>query len=159
MIRHGWTDRAYLKLLTEIGLNLLIWDTICKKFSAGKPPDPHLPNTNPLQYPLGYAPAGWTKNRHCVTHILVVEFWKVFVLDLCFTETNGNVCQNRTEWWTHGNAIFLAVLWIVERECDLSCGSGKHFLEQIIWNVRQTDGLVVHVRQSRRLRSPSEVCW
>ena len=35
---------------------------------------------------------------HCVTVISVVEFWKVFVLDLCITETNENVCQNRTEW-------------------------------------------------------------
>ena len=56
MIRYGWTDRAYLKLLTKIGKNLLILDTICKNFSGGKPRTPTFLKSNSPQYPLGYAP-------------------------------------------------------------------------------------------------------
>ena len=59
MIRHGWTDRAYLKILTKIGQNLLILDTICKNFYGGKPPDPRLPKIEPSSVPLGLRPWKW----------------------------------------------------------------------------------------------------
>ena len=52
LLRHGWTDRAYLKLLTKIGQNLLILDTICKEIF----PDPHLPNIEPPSVPFGLRP-------------------------------------------------------------------------------------------------------
>ena len=56
MIRHGWTDGAYLKLLTKIGQNLLILDTICKKIFCGQAPRPHLPKIKPSSLPLGLRP-------------------------------------------------------------------------------------------------------
>ena len=59
MISYGWTDRAYLKFLTKIGQKLLLLDTICKKLSGGKPPDPHLPKIELPSVPLGLRP-WWT---------------------------------------------------------------------------------------------------
>ena len=68
MIRHGWTDGAYLKRLTKIGQNLLILDTICKKIFRGQAPHPYLPNIEPSSLPLGLRPwQHWIKMSagHC----------------------------------------------------------------------------------------------
>ena len=48
-----------LKLLTKIGQNLLILDTICKKNFRGQAPGPHLPKVELPSLPLGLRPCSF----------------------------------------------------------------------------------------------------
>ena len=80
MIRHGWTDRAYLKRLTKTGQNLLILDTIsfAKKIPGPSPRIPTFLKSNPPHYPLGYAPA-----RVCLCSVNVQENSSLVILTPC----------------------------------------------------------------------------
>ena len=65
-----------LKLLTKIGQNLLILETICKNFSGASPRTLTFLKSNSPQHPLGYAPVCvYLTKLTCVSLVLMVYAW------------------------------------------------------------------------------------
>ena len=94
MIGHRWMNRqGFLpETFDQDRSKFVHLDTLCKKFSRGKPPDPTFLKSNSPQYPLGYAP---------------VSLWHVWFQDIRVLPVTGPSVS------THFAVVFLFVYFVL----------------------------------------------